>query len=71
MTDVVFLTIRKPSNIFSLIVMLRDLYGELLISFGLQPPIDVDNLSRMWFLHIGQHMRPLICMAAGTILWPI
>jgi hypothetical protein len=71
MIDVVFVTIRKPSNIFSLIVILRDLYGEFLISFGLQSPTDVDNLSRMWFQYTGQHMHPLICMAASTILWPI
>lgn len=41
------------------------------MAFGLQSPIDVDNLSGLWFQQTGQHMRSLICVGASAILWSI
>jgi hypothetical protein len=41
------------------------------IASGLQPPIDVDDLSLVWFQQIGQHMHSLICVGANAILWSI
>jgi len=41
------------------------------MAFGLQPPIDLEDISGVWFQQIGQHMRSLICVGTSAILWSI
>ena len=41
------------------------------MAFGLQPPIDLEDLSGVCFQQTGQHMRSLICVGTSAILWSI
>ena len=41
------------------------------MAFGLQPSIDLEDLSGVWFQQTGQHMHSLICVGTSVVLWSI
>jgi hypothetical protein len=41
------------------------------MSFGLQPPIDLEDLCGVWFQQTDQCMHSLICVGTSAILWSI
>jgi hypothetical protein len=68
MTNAAFVPTRKPSNIFFYCYVARFVLSVFTMSFGLQPPTDVENLFGMWLQHTSQHIRSLIYVASA-ILW--
>ena len=67
-----FVASQKPSNTFSLSVIMPKLCGALFIFvLGIKPPRNINHLFNSWSKQGGQNLRSLLLTGAAEVCWVI